>query len=169
MNTTEEMEETAITDAVKYIEAIDTGYEQKAQLILVLLRLKPVAELSLYPWNTSPAETEQLLKKAGLIYLQKKNKKQAKTTAEYAVSRDYETATQLLNCESPVEYGSLMGYPPTAIAAYIDHTIYGGPLPPDIKKSIFKMAFSTTHTEEEFELIRKWDAALRQYAPNLVH
>lgn len=160
------LEEINKKELIKHILSIDIGAEQQAQIIMVLLELKPATELYLYSWNSSPEKTEAELNKTGLLYVKKENKKQDNTTAEYAISKNEQIIKRLLDCESPTEYGRLMGYPETAVQAFEARNTYKGPLPEDIEGSIFKMAFSKEHFEEEFETIRGWNAALKKYAPD---
>lgn len=164
-------EELKLREAIRSIESMDIGSEPRAQMILVLLNLKPAVELGLYPWNASPEEAEASLNRADLKYIRRGKPRQEKTAAEYAVSKEEELARRLIDCESltaSAEYGALMGYPETAIQAYGAKEVYTGPLPEDIKNSIFKLKFSKLHFQEEFETVRRWNAALLKYAPKLV-
>jgi hypothetical protein len=161
------IEDLNLKEAITSIESLNAGSEQRAQLILVRLGLKPAAELALYPWNSSPEEAETLLAKSNLTYLRRESNRQQKTVAEYAVSKDEEIAKKLINCDSSAGYGALMGYPSTAIEAFENREVYLGPLPDDVKNSIFKMAFSKDHFQDEFETVRKWNTALSEYAPKL--
>jgi hypothetical protein len=149
--------------AVGFIESIKTGSEQRAQIILVRLGLKPATELVLYPGNSSEEEAETFLKKSGLVCLKRENKEQKRAVAEYVVAKDRETAEKLLNCNSPTEYGMLMGYPETAVQAFETKDIYKGPLPEDVESSIFQLKFSKEHFADEFETVRKWNRALAEY------
>lgn len=162
------IEDLNLKEAITSIESLNAGSEQRAQLILVRLGLKPATELALYSQNSSPEEAETLLVKTSLSYLKRESNRRPKVTAEYTVSKDKELAKKLLNCNSSAEYGALMGYPATAIEAFEKKEIYRGPLPDDIKNSIFKMVFSKDHFEDEFETVRKWNEALSKYAPELV-
>jgi len=163
----EQHEESGLREAISNIEAINTGSEQRAQIIMVLLGLKPAAGLKLYPWNSSPKESESLLDRTSLKYLKRESNSLDNTVAEYAVSKDEQTAQRLLDCDSSSEFGALMGYPETAIRAFETKDTYDGPLPEDIAGSVFRMIFSREHHEEEFETIRKWNRALLEYAPEL--
>jgi hypothetical protein len=172
-NVQEENSENPERQAVKAIESINTGTEQRAQIILVLLGLKPATELSLFANNSTPEETEALLEQAGLLYIRKESNDHQWTSAkyEYVVAKDEATLQQLLNSsssESHEEYGLLMGYPETAVKAFTAGDLYDGPLPADIEDSIFKLRFSKDHFEEEFETVRKWNTAINEYAPELL-
>ena len=160
-------EEIKKQEAIRSIEAINTGSEQKAQLILVLLDLKLAAVLSLYPWNSSPEETEYLLEKTSMKYLKKKVDPKDKAIAEYVVSKDEKKAIRLLSPISDTEYGTLMGYPETAIEAFEKKDTYEGPMPEDIEHSLFQLKFSKANFEEEFEIVRSWNKVLQEYAPDL--
>lgn len=165
----ENSQEAEIRDKVKAIEAIDTGPEQKAQLVLLILGIKPAAELSLYAKNSTPEETESLLQKAGLVYV-RKDPDYSKIVAQYAISSSLEMVEKLLQSNSPSDYGKLMGYPQTAIDAFNNRdNRYKGPLPDDIDNSIFKLVFSKDHFQEEFEVVRGWNKALMEYAPDLAN
>lgn len=165
----ENSQETEIREKVKAIEAIHTGPEQKAQLVLLVLGIKPAAELSLYAKNSTPEETESLLQKAGLVYV-RKDADGGKVVAQYAISNSIEMVEELLQSNSPSEYGKLMGYPQTAIDAFNTRDgRYDGPLPDDIYNSIFKLIFSKDHFQEEFEVVRSWNKALMEYAPDLAN
>lgn len=158
-------------EKIKHIESMDIGKEQRAQLVLVLLGLKPATDVSVFPWNSPSKEIENLLEKSGLQFIKYKNKKQEKTRDEYAVARDKETAERLMNADprsTHREYGALMGYPQTAVEAFLKGEFYGGPLPEDIKNSIFQLKFSKDNYEEEFEVVRKWNQAIQEYCPSLI-
>lgn len=165
----ENSHEAEIREKVKAIEAIHTGSEQKAQLVLLILGIKPAAELSLYAKNSTPEEAESLLQKAGLVYV-RKDVEDSKIVAQYAISNSVELVEKLLQSNSSSEYGQLMGYPQTAIDAFktMDGR-YDGPLPDDIDNSIFKLIFSKDHFKEEFEVVRSWNNALMKYAPGLTN
>ncbi|MFA6295099.1 MAG: hypothetical protein WC666_01605, partial [Candidatus Paceibacterota bacterium] len=113
------------------IESINAGSEQRAQLVLVILDLKPAAEFSIFGWNDTPEIVETAFKNAELPFLRRQNNKSGKTVAEYAVSKDPEIMAKLCNCLKldPYQYGLWMGYPETAIRAFISKQIYGDKIP----------------------------------------
>ena len=150
------------------IESIGTGIEQVAQLILVVVSLKPAAELSLYEWNMSPMDVEKRLSEAGLKYLRREHSKHYNTVAEYAISKDEKMAEKLLKASTDREFGTLFGYPETAIHAFEQSSSYEGELPADYDRSLFRFRFSKDHFEQEYETIRKWNQAFLEYAPSLV-
>ena len=158
-------------EKTKHIESMGIGKEQRAQLTLVLLGLKPATDVSVFPWNSPSEEIENLLEKSGLQFIKYKNKRQEKTRDEYAVARDKETAERLMSADprsTHGEYGTLMGYPQTAVEAFLKGELYDEPLPEDIENSIFKLRFSRDHYEEEFEVVRKWNQAIEEYCPSLI-
>lgn len=158
-----------LKEKIKLIEQIDAGSEQKAQLVLVILGIKPATQLTLYKWNSSPQTVQQILQKVKLEYKKQNIKDDNKEiTAKYAISLKKELVEKLLNCSSSREYGELMGYPETAIDGFEKNNRYEGELPEDIKNSIFKLRFSKDHYKKEFEVIRKWNKALSENAPDLL-
>ncbi len=162
-------EEMPGSEGVEAILSIETGNEQQAQMILVLLGIKPAMDLSLYYKNTPPEEAEQLLTSAGLTFIKKETSEKGEAVVKYAVAQDFETARRLLLPKSDAEYGELMGYPKTAVDAFVSGEVYEGAIPLDIQNSVFSMKFSPEHHSEEFEVVRGWIRAVEEVAPGLVY
>lgn len=171
MNEHPENSRESLQRSIKSIESINTGVEQRAQIVLVILGLKPATDLSLFAWNSTPEEVESILRNTNLCYAKRELKRQEKTTAEYAIAQDEATLQRLLRSAPNKEhedYGLLMGYPKTAVEAFMRNEVYDGPVPKDIEDSVFKLRFSRDHFTEEFEVVRKWNEAIAQYAPELL-
>ncbi|MBI2136166.1 hypothetical protein HYU06_03780 [Candidatus Woesearchaeota archaeon] len=89
------------------------------------------------------------------------------------VAQDIGTLNRLLNAKSDRdhrEYGRLMGYPETAIQAFLGETERLRDRPDEIDGSISPilwMVLSKSNYQQELELLRKWSEALRTHAPNL--
>jgi len=167
------VEDELSADVIGAIEQIKIGKGQLADVILVILDLKPAMELDIFNWNDDPKEVKQKMEEAGLIVEEKKipERKKTKVSAVFAVSRSSSAISRLLDAEANndhAEYGRLMGYPETAIEAFLDQSKL---LPdkeyPDMDGIIFAFKLSKDHHDTEFAVLKKWSEAIKKYAPNL--
>lgn len=176
-NSAELKKERELREHISGLEALHIGTDQLAYLVLVALGMKPATDLRVFKHNSPLEEVEKALTNADLQFARVEAKSSNDTVTTYAVAKDMATVMKLLATSSdidkgdPAAFGRLMGYPETAIKAFVDHdalpTTHNDQLPLDIQFSPFHMAFSKTHTNEEIETVRNWNRALKKYAPKL--
>lgn len=164
----ESLDEVHKKEAINQVMQLNAGSAQKAELVLIILGIKPSTELSLFPWNSTQEEAERILLSTGLNFVKKDKPLWEKASVEYAISNNPELVQKLLQPTTSAEYGRLMGYPESAIEAFESEKTYEGILPEDIENSIFRLKFSQDHFNQEFEVVRKWNEAIRNYAPELL-
>lgn len=159
-------------EKVANFENLNMGAYPQAELILIFLGLKPATEVDVAPWNDSPQKIAQAIKDAGLIVAKKNSKDvNGKKFTILAIARDKETLLRLKQAEGNKdhqEYGRLMGYPDTAIDAFLDDEKL---LPekdyPDMTDKFMNFKLSKDHWQEEIKVITKWSQAIKQYAPKV--
>lgn len=159
-------------EKVKKVEQLKIGPMQKAEIILVLLGLKPAKELDLFKNNDDKETVEGVLKQVGL---QSKPKEipvpSENVTDRLAIAKDEETLNQLLTLDAKkdhTEYGRLMGYPETAIAAFDqEKKLLAKDDYPDTEGIIFDIKLSKDNWPEELEKLKEWSGAIKEYAPDL--
>ena len=164
-------EERAKKEKVKLLEKLNIGSAQKANIILVALGLKPATDLSLFKNNDSEAVVEEALTKAGLVFADKGigGEKQNKV-AKISIARDEETLNRLLALspsKDHEEYGRLMGYPETAVEAFVNKKLLDEPTERKLiaaSGNIFPMKLSKDHWREEIEHLRTWNEAIKEYS-----
>lgn len=159
-------------EKVKEIEQLPLGTNQRAELILVLLGLKPATNVQLYPWDGSPLAIKNTLGQLGFhAKVMEREKFSKNMVQEYAVSLDEKTAEKLalLNpAKDHEEFGKLMGFPKTAIHAYLNkEELLERESRPEDNNIIFSFGLSKNHWKKEIELLRTWSNAIKEYAPDL--
>lgn len=168
--------EQALREKIKHVVDLPFGVMNKAQIALILLDEKPALEFDLY--NLSEAEIQdsiETLKNSGLVA------ETAPSTSNpenkrIIVAKKVETIEELRNLSPDSEadhkrYGQLMGFPDTAIEAFLDETkqidyeeqrklLEGLP-------HLFGMRMSKEHAQEELATIIKWYKLILKYVPEL--
>jgi len=161
-------------EEIKPIIELPLGVSVKAQMVLVLLNEKPGLEFNV----SADSEVLKLLKKfeeIGLVSAVFPSDTD-KGKVKIVVSRKKEIIDELNNL-SPSNgsdhkrYGQLMGFPDTAIEAFLD---------PDkrlnfkdqekIREGLphfFRFRMSREHAAEELEVIKRWNKLILEYAPEL--
>ncbi|MSU75307.1 MAG: hypothetical protein EXS55_02230 [Candidatus Magasanikbacteria bacterium] len=158
-------------ESIQFLEQLKIGPAQKAELILVVLGLKPAAEVVIFPWNDLPEKVVATIEKTSLL-VHEKPKNQAssgKVVATYAVARDAETLQQLLQTDPAKDheaYGRLMGFPTSAVEAFLNKTTLKTD-EDDLERRgiIFGMKLSRDNTKEELRLLEYWSQLIKKYAP----
>ena len=147
---------------------IDAGDQQLVQVILVLLGKKPVTDLSIHEHNSNSQQVEKILRDVGLYFIHSPNKlPNARET--YYISRNESLLEEMQQVDSryePRKFGELMGFPPTAINAFMNGTldVTIGDRYPEL---IFNMGYSKDHWKEEVEIVRGWSDEIKKYAPGI--
>ena len=157
---------------IEILNAVRIGPEQKAQIILVVLGLKPAAELALYEDNDNVETIEAALRQAGLLFTKKETDgpvESKRLFCEYAFANVASTLEQLSLIDSKSDhaaYGRLMGYPPSAIDAFIDkEKLLPADEYPDMAGVIFSFKLSKGGWQAELATLRQWSEAIKEFAP----
>lgn len=156
------------------IEKLDCHVQDRIQILLVLLELKPVVTFAL-DVRESAENIAKVVRDAGLIVeIEKKGHYRS-----LIIARSPENINKIIELHAEQKrglsedyhqrYGRLVGYPQTAIDAFsgripalTEEESYH--LDPDL---IFSVVFSKDHWKEELEVMRKWSQAIKQYAPHV--
>ncbi len=170
----EKTESNLLKDKIAQIEKMDLGLRQLAEAILVLLGKKPTTELIIYEWNQDPAEVKRILENAGLVVKEKvgKQPRDTRVVSVFAVALNKALAEQLVHAEANKDheaYGRLMGFPETAIRAFLNKgdLLPKGEYPDNDNFFTSGFKFSKTHAREEFKVLEGWGEAIKTYAPQL--
>jgi hypothetical protein len=169
-------EESAKQEIVRTLEKLNLSLEQKAWLILVVLGMKPATELVIGEGNDSQDTIKEVLSRAGLAYANRDdeyiNKKdiygKIPILAVISVARNRETLDELLKVSGKKDhgdYGRLMGYPETAVKAFVNKELLDKKDYPYMSDNIFPLKLSKDHWREEVEHLKSWNEAIKKYAP----
>lgn len=159
-------------EKVKRLEQLNIGPAQKAFIILVLLGLKPATELDLYEWNDKKEDIKKVMQEVGLEIKEKEIPSDRKNLkAKLAIAKDKTITERLLTIDSRKdhkEYGALMGYPESAVQAFInkEQLLSKDDYPKD-EEVIFNMGLSKNNWQEEFAILKKWSETIKKYNPDL--
>lgn len=160
-------------NAIEEISKIEMGQGQLADAVLVTLGLKPSTELYIYKWNEDAGSIKAKLKNAGLTVKEKKIREdeKGKLVARYIIALDEVVADKLMKVnseEEPEQYGLLMGYPKTAVDAFMGkRPLLSEEDYPDMNGIIFTFRMSKDHYKEEFKVLQNWSEAMKEYVPEL--
>ena len=149
----------------KEIEKLDIGPIHKANMVLVLFDEKPAAEIDVFSWGDSPDKVEKVIKDSGLFY-KKIVSKSSKVLATFCISKQKSLVDALaiaIDTGNDADYGRLMGYPETAIEAYVNKT---STTKYDTDR-LFNFAFSQQNHIEEMKTVTRWKEAIKRHAPEL--
>lgn len=168
---------------IELLKNIKCGIESKMNMILILLELKSATTLDLFTWNEDLDSIKNKITEAGLFYddIQKPPFLNKKRTAMLAIGKTKELATKAaVGFRDPEnhheELGEYMGYPKTAIEAFLgktkrydeefgdDQKIFDSK---NIPMGIFGFALSRDNYEEEIKVAEEWVDALKKIAPDL--
>ncbi len=155
-------------ESIKKIEVLKIGDMQKAELVLVVLGVKPATEVSVFKWNDSPDKVKDVLLESGLAVVEKEVT--GKEIAEFAVAQDKNTAQNLALLDPAQDheaFGKLMGFPETAAAGFVGNKRLDKNKYPDLETIAFKFALSESGWKDEVELLNYWNQLLKKYSPLL--
>jgi len=158
---------------IKIVENLNIGSSCKAEIILILLGEKPATEYTLHPWNEDPTSFQEKLESIGLVVIKESiisdtNKPPKKI--DFYIAKDAKTATKLSTLNPAVdheEFGALMGFPHSAIKAFLSGKRKDYPTENKIRDGVvFGMAMSKDNFEQELALLKHWSNLIKQYAPD---
>ncbi|MFA5000026.1 MAG: hypothetical protein WC545_01550 [Patescibacteria group bacterium] len=164
-------------EKIALIETLKTGAEQKANLILVLLGEKPGLALTLFA--DTPEEIsadEEKIKNLGLKYQKVSQEKKGKRySSKFLISKNQETLdalTEVDPAKNHEKYGALMGYPDSAIKAFLT----GDSLSSEEERKMLSQypeivfrnfRLSKDSAAEEIELLKHQNNLIKNTAPNI--
>ena len=162
-------------ESIEMIQDLDIGNYQKAELILIILGLKPATELLFYKNNKKPEESVKKLKETKQLHVLEKKIRSGdkKAIKSFAVAKSKEEAKKVLTNnadEDQEQYGRSMGYPETAVTAFLDgeDALLDEEHCPDMEGIIFdQIRLSKKHYKEEITLLKYWSDIVNKYAPKL--
>lgn len=171
-NNIESLNEEKRKEMIKSIENLKIGSKPKANIILIFLGLKPATELEISSHNDSAEKVINVIENIGLkVKIKSKFKRKDKDIVLLSVADNQENLDRLEQIDpskNHEEYGRLMGYPETAIDAFLHKEKRLDPenyLEND--ELIFFIAMSKENWEEEIKTLKKWSDAIKEQAPDL--
>jgi len=165
--------ETTLKEKIAIIENLKIGAAQKANLVLILLGMKPATELLLYQNNDPLGKIENVLLSCGLSIARGK---QHEKSSALLVAQNIETINQLAQVSGDKdheEYGRLMGYPESAIAAFsdkakqLDENTYSKLVEENKDIRVGYFIPSKDNYQSESKIMEEWNKAIKNYAPEL--
>lgn len=164
-----DLENNSVKERIKAIENLNIGPRQKAEAMLVVLQAKPTTTVSVFEGNDKPEKVQDALERgAGLHVEPTRANQNTNALAEFAVARDQETAKKLARLDpdrNHEEYGRLMGFPETARRTFGTPEALDRDDFPDMSGIPFSFSLSKAHWREEFEVLKKWTALIKEYSP----
>jgi len=174
-------EEEIIKQKISLIENIPTGVAPRGEVILVLLGEKPATEMYITKKNDASKAVEDL-RSIGLFaeISEKPRDYDNPNSADILVAGSQEILNELKQTHSykhHKRYGQLMGYPGSAVDAFVGENGEERlskkeqeklvDILPDILGGTF--AFSKSHKEEELAIVKRRIKLLAQKAPDLFY
>lgn len=174
-------EEEIIRQKISVIEKIPTGVAPRGEVILVLLGEKPAVEMYIANKDDAPKAIDDL-RSVGLFaeISEKPREYHNPNSADILVARSQDILDELKQTHSyehHERYGELMGYPKTAVDAFVgkdgserlseeeqDKLL---DIMPDILGGTF--VFSKEHKDEELAVVKRRVKLLAQKAPELFY
>jgi Mg/Co/Ni transporter MgtE len=159
-------------EMIRSIESLSIGSIQRANIILVYLGLKPATEIDIYTHNDSAEKVISAIEAIGLkTKIKREFKQKDKDVIRISVASNQENLEKLEKVDPSKdheEYGRLMGYPETAIGAFLNKEKkleYNHYL--DDEDLVFFITMSKEDHGEEVKTLKKWSNAIKEHAPDL--
>ena len=172
----EKIEENLIHQQIAVIESIPTGVARRAEVVLVYLGKKPACEMYI-PKKEDAPESMKKLESIGLhTAITKEDEKGVSVTV--GVAQSEEILEELKHTKANSEhrrYGELMGFPATAIDAFLEEK--GAEKLPfedeqkmreNLPQVLDGFRFSKDHKDEELVVLKDWMKTITQHAPELI-
>lgn len=177
VETPETLEENKNKERIIKIESLKTGSQQKAGLILVVLGEKPGINLSVFTETEIEInEEEEKIKSLDLKYKKVNQEKMGdRYMAEFLISQNEDTLNELAEVDPSKDhykYGALMGYPESAIKAFLEGTCLSIEDERELLSKYPEIVFndfrlSKDNSKEEMEIIRRWNKLVEKEAPDV--
>ncbi len=171
--------EEILKEQISVIESIPTGVQPRAEVVLVLLGEKPVAEMYIPNKSNAPKVLEDL-KSIGLYAeeIEDQVRGSGDNSIDIGVAKSQELLDELKQTKSNKHhrrYGELMGYPSTAIDAFLGENGVDRlsdeeheKLVENLPSVLTHFAFSKQNAQEELAKLKKWFKIIAQNAPELI-
>lgn len=173
----ENLEENKNKEKILRIESIKTGSCQKANLVLVLLGQKPGIDLTVYvDTKKEIAEEEDKIKSLKLNYKKiSQEEKGGRYVAEFILAKSEDILNELSKTDPSRDhekFGSLMGYPMSAIKAFLEGNCFSVEEERELLKqhpeiALHDFRLSKDNNKEEIETLKRWNDLLKKEAPDL--
>lgn len=167
-----------LKEQIFVIENIPTGVQPRAEVILVFLGEKPAAEMYL-PNKDNADHVVDDLRRIGLYAEVIEGRVQGKHAhaVDIGVAKSQELLDELKQTKSNENhrrYGELMGYPSSAIDAFLGENeaekLSSGEqtkMTEGLSDVLVHFRFSKQHAEEELAKLKKWFRIIAEHAPEL--
>ena len=162
-----------LKERVKEIENIHHGAIPRAEIILVLLGQKPATELDIFKWNDPPDKIMNVLKSVGLSTAKLENIEALNENwlARIVIAKKQEDLAKIEKLDPKkdhAEFGKMMGYPESAIAAFgKKEKILPNENYPSMKGIIFDFKLSKDNWQEEINVLKRWSRVIELVAPDI--
>lgn len=167
-----------LADKIKVIRRIALDPRDLAEIILVLIGLKPGGDFDVHVYDESPRKIKKKLESIGLIVKEEPEEEPVQpyrrtVKARFVIGLNEDVVNQNLGLKRNMEnfdekYGRLMGYPETAIQAFVKKETRPILQDGDLENKNFWFKPSSSHYEEDMQVARQWSSAIEQYAPELM-
>ncbi len=188
-------EEVNISEKINRIKNLNLDPVDKKSLVLILAGVKPATEMLMFDRYASPEDIISILEDCGLVtiqfqsqYMHEAKKRGVGGTEGYIcnviVARDETTANKVRKYCEPQddrEFGRLMGFPQTAIDAYVSDaenkyesvallsSDEQGRIMDELNlKQVAAFRLSRAHWQEEIKVHQEWERIVKMYAPELL-
>lgn len=164
-------------EKIEIIEGLKIGFEQKAELILVLLGEKPAFKLTVFANTPEEVSAEEdKIRSIGLRFRKiNQQEKNGKYVVQFLIAAEEDNLNKLTEVDPSVnhaEFGTLMGYPSSAVKAFlegelidIDEEIELLGKYPEIVFHNFRL--SKGGQEKEIEILKHWNNIIKTASPNI--
>lgn len=173
----ETLEENKNKERIIKIESLKTGSQQKAGLILVVLGEKPGINLSVFTETEIEInEEEEKIKSLDLKYKKVSQKKNGdRYMAEFLISKEEDILKELTEtspAKDHYKFGTLMGYPESAIKAFLEGTCLSIEDERELLSKYPEIVFndfrlSKDNNKEEVEIVRRWNNLVEKESPDV--
>lgn len=176
---TQETEESRLEKNIRIIESLDCNLKAKANMVLVLLGLKPATNIFFLGDDENVESFKSKIKETSLFFdvIEKLPLDNKRVKEDLVIAKKQEIASLVaflfkdpsLNRR---ELGVYMGYPKTAIDAYVGmeerHQDYKKVFEErGISGTAIAYVLSRDHWQEEIKVAEKWVEALKLKAPEI--
>lgn len=148
--------------AIEQVERLHLRAYAKAEVILIAEGLKPATEIDLHPEDSSAKDIIDAAKKLGLVAMNHPNTKQI-----VIIAKDTDTAITLSKIDASKDhllYGRLMGFPETAVQAFVgDKPMLSRRETDALTEGLVmnEMSLSRDHCADELPVLQRWDDAVK--------
>lgn len=150
--------------AMERVEELHLPAYTKAEMVLIAENLKPGIEIDIDPNNSDVERILDTAKKLGLVAFM-----HPKVKHNVIIAKDTDTGIKLSKVDPSkdhVEYGRLMGFPETAVHAFIGNAPALSRMEMDALTDglvMDQMKVSRDHCMDELQVLQRWDNVVRAH------